>query len=178
MSGMIPVAGKGNKVLILKLSSTIEAAIAAYLANQKDIALWDECGYLAAVTPPSLTKEVNSENYLNSDDGFAKKSAGTKDAGDFTFQLGYAPGRTEQQRLVSLFDVADGEKEKTWYAVQSPTEDPEKPVLNMYYGILSNLGTPNSVENGADMKRDVTISLEGRPKLAEDLLRQLAAVPE
>ncbi|MCG6418190.1 phage tail protein, partial [Vibrio fluvialis] len=141
------------------------------------ISNWDECGYLAAVTPPTLTKEVNSENYLNADDGFADKSSGTKDAGDFTFQLGYAPARTEQQRLVDLFDEGNGEREKWWYAVLSPTEDPDKPVINMYYGILSSLGTPNAVENSAHMKRDVTISLQGRPKLAEDLLRQLAAVP-
>lgn len=169
--GMKPVAGKGNKVLILKQASTIEAAIAAAKVDMGDETNWDVAGYVAAITPPSMSKEVNSENYLDSDDGYADKTAGTKDAGELGFQLGYAPGLTVQQRLVDLFDVANGEQEKWWYGIKSPTEDPEKFIINMYYGILNSLGTPTSIESSADMKRDVKIALQGRPKLAEDFLR-------
>lgn len=172
--GIKPVAGKGNKVLILKQASTIEEAIAAAKVDMGDETHWDVAGYVAAITPPSMSKEVTSENYLDSDDGYADKTSGTKDAGELGFQLGYAPGLTVQQRLVDLFDVVNGEQEKWWYGIKSPTEDPEKFIINMYYGILNSLGTPTSIENSADMKRDVKIALQGRPKLAEDFLRPAA----
>lgn len=172
--GMKPVAGKGNKVLILAKGSTIDQAVTAAKADMNDEIHWDHAGYLAAVTPPTMTKEVNTENYLDADDGYANKTSGTKDAGELSFQLGYAPGLPVQQRLVDLYDVANGEVEKWWYAVKSPTEDPEKFIMNFYYGILNSLGTPTSIENSSDMKRDVKIALEGRPKLAEDFLRPVA----
>ncbi|MCG6216272.1 phage tail tube protein [Vibrio furnissii] len=173
--GMIPVAGKGNKVLVLKKASTIEEAMTAAATDMGSELHWDSVGYLAAITPPTMTKEVSTENYLDSDDGYGNKSSGTKDAGELGFQLGYAPGQPVQQRLVDLYDVANGEKEKWWYAIKSPTEEPGKYVINMYYGILNSLGTPTSIENSADMKRDIKIALEGRPKLAEDFLRAAAA---
>ncbi|EGQ7854373.1 phage tail protein [Vibrio vulnificus] len=170
--GMIPVAGKGNAVFILKKNTQIGDAITqGEMVAEK----WDQAGYLAGITPVNLTKEVNTEVYLDADDGYAKKSTGTKDAGDFSFQLGYAPGQPVQKRLVDLFDVSNGEQEKTWFATKSPTENPEKFVFNYYYGPVTSLGVPSSIENSTDMKRDVTVAVEGRPKLAEDALHAVPA---
>ncbi|OCH31835.1 phage tail protein [Aliivibrio fischeri] len=165
--GMIPVSGKGNSVWILKQGVDIDTAIQA---GEADDANWDKAGYVAGITPVNMTKEVNTETYLDSDDGYAKKSSGMKDSGDFSFQLGYAPGQPVQKRLVDIFDVTNGEVEKTWFRVKSPTEIPGKNVCNFYYGIISSLGVPSSIENSSDMKRDVTVGIEGRPKLAEDFL--------
>lgn len=165
--GMIPVAGKGNSVWILKKDTTIEDALAA---GEQDDTSWDQAGYVAGITPVNMTKEVNSEIYLDNTDGYSSKSVGQRDAGDFSFQLGYAPGQTVQKRLVDIFDVTNDEKEKTWFRVKSPSEDPEQFVINMYYGPISSLGTPSAIENSTDMKRDVTVAVEGRPKLAEDFL--------
>ncbi len=165
--GLIPVAGKGNKVDVLKKGVDIDTAITA---GETDDVNWDRIGYLAAVTPVTMTKEVNSEVYLDSDDGYNSKSTGSKDAGDFSFQIGYAPGQVVQKRLVDIYDVANGEVEKNWFRVKSPTEDPDKYIANFYYGPISSLGAPSSIENSADMKRDITVAVEGRPKLAEDFL--------
>lgn len=165
--GMIPVAGKGNSVWILKKGVTIEQAL---LAGELDDTSWDQAGYVSGITPVNMTKEVNTETYLDSEDGYAKKSTGSKDAGDLSFQLGYAPGQPVQKRLVDLYDVANDEKEKTWYRIKSPTEEPGKFVPNIFYGPISSLGVPSAIENSTDMKRDITVAVEGRPKLAEDFL--------
>lgn len=165
--GMIPVAGKGNSVWILKKGVSIEAALAA---GEADDTNWDQAGYLAGITPVNMTKEVNTEAYLDSDDGYAKKSTGMKDAGDFSFQLGYAPGLAVQKRIVDIYDVTNGESEKTYFRVKSPTEVQAKFAVNIYYGPISSLGVPSSIENSSDMKRDITVAVEGRPNLAEDFL--------
>lgn len=165
--GMIPVSGKNNSIWILKKATTIEQALQA---GAESDASWDQAGYLAGITPVTLTKEVNSETYLDSPDNYSKKSTGGKDAGDFSFQLGYAPGLSVQKRLVDIFDVANGEVEKTWFRIKSPSEVPGKYVCNFIYGPISSLGVPSSIENSSDMKRDVTVACEGRPKLAEDFL--------
>ncbi|OEF59281.1 phage tail protein [Enterovibrio norvegicus] len=171
--GMKPVAGKNNTVWVLKKGVTIETALAA---GETDDANWDQVGYLAGVTPVNLTKEVNSEIYLDNPDGYASKSTGQKDAGDFAYQIGYAPGSMAQKRLVDIFDVKNGEQEKTWHRLKSPTELAGKHVANFFYGPITSLGVPSSIENSADMKRDVTIAVEGRPKLAEDYLPAPASV--
>lgn len=172
--GMIPVAGKGNSVWVLKKAATIEQAIAA---GEQDDVNWDKAGYVSGITPVNMTKEVNTETYLDSEDGYANKSTGSKDAGDLSFQLGYAPGQPVQKRLVDIYDVANGEKEKNWYRIKSPTEDPEKFVVNIFYGPISSLGVPSAIENSTDMKRDVTVAVEGRPKLAEDFLHAAEPAP-
>ncbi|MDA0107825.1 phage tail tube protein [Vibrio sp. La 4.2.2] len=172
--GMIPVAGKGNIVSVLKKSVTIETALSA---GEADDANWDHIGYLAGITPVTMTKEVNAEVYLDNPDGYTTKSTGGKDAGDLSFQIGYAPGLAVQQRLVDIYDVSNGEVEKNWYRVKSPTEDPSHYVVNMYYGPMSGLGAPSAIENSADMKRDITVAVEGRPKLAEDFLRSALTRP-
>ncbi|MDW2204323.1 phage tail tube protein [Vibrio sp. 1636] len=169
--GMIPVAGKGNTVSILKQGSTIEQALAA---GEEDDTNWDLAGYLSGITPVNMTKEVNTEIYLDSEDGYAKKSTGMKDAGDFSFQLGYAPGLAVQKRIVDIYDVANGEAEKTYFRVKSPTEVQDKYAVNIYYGPISSLGVPSSIENSTDMKRDITVAVEGRPNLAEDFLHAVA----
>ncbi|HFC9431018.1 TPA: phage tail tube protein [Vibrio cholerae] len=168
--GMIPVAGKGNSFWVLKQGKTIDEATTAGMDSDE---CWEQVGYLAGITPPTMTKEVNSENYLDNPDSYASKSAGTKDAGELSVQIGYAPGTPAQQRLIDLYDVKNGEKEKWWYRIKSPSEDATKFVSNFYYGIMQSLGTPSSIENSADMKRDVKIALEGRPKLAEDFLKSV-----
>ncbi len=165
--GMIPVAGKGNTVWVLSKGATIETALSA---GEQDDSNWDKLGFVAGITPVNMTKEVNSEIYLDNVDGYTSKSTGQKDAGDFSFQLGYAPGLAAQKRLVDIFDVSNGEVEKTWFRVKSPSEDAGQFVVNMYYGPISSLGSPSSIENSSDMKRDVTVAVEGRPHLAEDFL--------
>ncbi|PTC01988.1 phage tail protein [Vibrio mediterranei] len=172
--GMIPVAGKGNIVSVLKKNVSIETALSAGEANDAN---WDHIGYLAGITPVTMTKEVNAEIYLDNPDGYTTKSTGGKDAGDLSFQIGYAPGLAVQQRLVDIYDVSNGEVEKNWYRVKSPTEDPNQYVVNMYFGPMSSLGAPSSIENSADMKRDITVAVEGRPKLAEDFLRSALTQP-
>ncbi|HHJ3234224.1 TPA: phage tail tube protein [Vibrio parahaemolyticus] len=152
---------------ILKKGVTIEQAL---LAGELDDTNWDQAGYVSGITPVNMTKEVNTETYLDSEDGYAKKSTGSKDAGDLSFQLGYAPGQPVQKRLVDLYDVANDEKEKTWYRIKSPTEEPGQFVPNIFYGPISSLGVPSAIENSTDMKRDITVAVEGRPKLAEDFL--------
>lgn len=170
--GMIPVAGKGNSVWVLKKGVDIADAITA---GESDDTNWDKAGYVSGITPVNMTKEVNTEVYLDSDDGYAKKSTGMKDAGDFSFQLGYAPGQDVQKRIVDIYDVANGESEKTWFRVKSPSEVADKFSVNMYYGPISSLGVPSSIENSTDMKRDITIAVEGRPKLAEDFIHAAPA---
>lgn len=172
--GMIPVAGKGNSVWILKKGVTIDQAL---LAGELDDTNWDQAGYVSGITPVNMTKEVNTETYLDSEDGYAKKSTGSKDAGDLSFQLGYAPGQPVQKRLVDLYDVANDEKEKTWYRIKSPTEEPGQFVPNIFYGPISSLGVPSAIENSTDMKRDITVAVEGRPKLAEDFLHAADPAP-
>lgn len=170
--GMIPVAGKGNSVWILKKGVDIADAITA---GEDDDANWDKAGYVSGITPVNMTKEVNTEVYLDNDDGYASKSTGMKDAGDFSFQLGYAPGQPVQKRIVDIYDVANDENEKTWFRVKSPSEVSGKFSVNMYYGPISSLGVPSSIENSTDMKRDITIAVEGRPKLAEDFIHAAPA---
>ncbi|WP_224721364.1 phage tail protein [Vibrio alginolyticus] len=83
--GMIPVAGKGNSVWVLKKAATIEQAITA---GEQDDVNWDKAGYVSGITPVNMTKEVNTETYLDSEDGYAKQSTGQNDAGDLSFSVG------------------------------------------------------------------------------------------
>ncbi len=156
---LVPAKGQGTTLWMLKDASDISLAVAA----PEDDSFWDQIGNLSTYGGQTSTKEISTVTYLDDESGFASKITGEKDAGDIAVTIAYKPGDATQRRLVTLFN-ATGSDEWQWFRAKHPND-----AVNMFYCAVASLGNPTSSESGTHMMRELSLSVDGAPKLAEEL---------
>ena len=153
-----PGEGKGTTLWILKEGGTRDAAVTA----PGDDTLFDRIGHLVDFQGPSMSKEVTSDTYIDSENGYTEKTGGDIDPGQVKFTVAYKPGDSVQRRMYEKFS-STGESEYGLFRSKHPSG-----AINLYYGVISGISSPSKAEKGK-MKREVTVDLSGKQDLAEDL---------
>ena len=153
-----PGEGKGTTLWILNAASDREDAVAA----PSNDSLFDRIGHIVDFQGPSMSKDVTTDAYIDSEDGFLEKSGGDIDPGQIKFTVAYKPGDPVQRRMYEKFK-SSGANEFGLFRSKHPSG-----AVNLYYGVISGISSPSKAEKGK-MKREITVDLSGKQDLAEDL---------
>lgn len=154
----LPSEGKGTTLWILKADSDRSAAV---LAPSND-SLFDRIGHIVDFQGPSMSKDVTSDSYIDSEDGYTDKAGGDIDPGQIKFTVAYKPGDAVQRRIYDKFN-SSGAEEYGLFRSKHPSG-----AINLYYGVISGISSPSKAEKGK-LKREITVDLSGKQDLAEDL---------
>ena len=91
----VPGEGKGTTLWILNAASDREDAV----ATPSNDSLFDRIGHIVDFQGPSMSKDVTTDAYIDSEDGFLEKSGGDIDPGQIKFTVAYKPGDPVQRRM-------------------------------------------------------------------------------